>query len=54
MEGRRGEEHTRRASFAWGMASHGAGRSRKTGQGDEEEGRELGKVIYLNRRCFGR
>ena len=26
-------ERTRKAFFAWGMASHGAGRSRKTGKG---------------------
>jgi len=40
MEGGRGEERTRRASFAWGMASHGAGRSRKTGKGMKRKGED--------------
>jgi len=44
MEGRRGEERTRRASFAWGIASHGAGRSRKTGKGMRRKGENWGRV----------
>jgi len=44
MEGRKGEGRTRRASFAWGMASHGAGRSRKTEKGMRRKGEDRGRV----------